>query len=265
MGDIVIRSLDVSNYQSDVSAGQMARWWELGWEHLVVRGSLERQSMRDIAHRQLDLGADAGMSLAVYTWAYFTVDHPESFAADAVREYGRHQPLVYWIDCEDVDGYSYGEPNLNITWLHRALAAFDALGVRAGIYTGAWWWLPYMGGTHGFRERPLWDAAYNGNPSLEAPTYGGWERRRGHQYFGSGTGQVEGYALDLNVFDEEWLYGQEAPVNDVQMAEVQRIAQDEIIRNIEKALAQKRLPAEAREALTYGALPAAQTLARGEV
>jgi len=258
----MIRAADISNYQNDITQAQLACWKELGWEHLIVRGSLEDQRKRDIAHRQLDMGAEAGLTLAVYVWAYPSVDDPAEVAADAVREYGRHQPLVYWLDMEET-GYA-GTPNANITWLHRALAAFDALGVRAGVYTGAWWWGPYMGMTTGFSERPLWDAAYNGNPSLGNPGYGGWEQRRGHQYWGSGTGKIDGYAVDLNVFDEEWLYGG-APVTDEQMAEVQRIAQDEIIRNIEKALAEKRLPAVAREALAYGALPAAQTLARGDV
>jgi hypothetical protein len=101
-----------------------------------------------------------------------------------------------------------------------------------------------MAGTPAFKNYPLWEAYYVNYtpPDPGMATFGGWDQRRAWQY--TDKGRIAGWSLDLSVVDDVWLYSKpEVPVTDEQMAEVQRIAQDEIIRNIDKALAEKRLPA----------------------
>jgi GH25 family lysozyme M1 (1,4-beta-N-acetylmuramidase) len=277
----MIYAIDISNHQGVPSVPTMRRWREQGYEHLIVRLSLERASMIDIARAQLENGAEAGFTLAGYPWAYPRVEDPHSLAPRILEAYGA-ELLCYWIDFEDEEGWAFEDPNRNITWASEALKTFDAAGVRVGVYSGAWWWNKpnRMAGTPAFRNYPLWEAYYV-KYVPDAPgmaTFGGWDARRAWQY--TDKGLVAGSTLDLSVVDDVWLYSKpEVPVTDEQMAEVQRIAQDEIIRNVESAtdhvdaaLKYGRLSAGARESLKLarenlqaGALPAAQTLARGEV
>lgn len=48
-----------------------------------------------------------------------------------------------------------------------------------------------------------------------------------------------------------------------QLSELRRVAENEVLRNIDKALTYRSLPKGARDALEHGAKPAAETLARG--
>jgi GH25 family lysozyme M1 (1,4-beta-N-acetylmuramidase) len=250
-----IRAVDLSNFQ-DLTP-QIARALKAdGVELVIVRASHERQALVDIAQRQMQIVLDAGMRLHAYGWCYFTADPSDTVAH--WRDYYDRFPIGrFWLDCEETR-YA-GDPGSNERWLvivHAQLAETWPLG----IYTGRWWWVPRMGNSDAFNDLPLWDADYTGTPQLEMPVpYGGWTRRAIHQY--DGTGSMAGLGpLDLDAVDPA-LLGEDDDMQ--QMKEVQRIARDEIIRNIRGALSFKSLPVGARVMLESGALPAAQTLARG--
>ncbi len=68
----------------------------------------------------------------------------------------------------------------------------------AGIYTGKWWWEPYVGNTTEFSADPLWHAAYQTlKPNFDDfKPYGGWSRPNIWQYSSNGT---QGVNADLNV------------------------------------------------------------------
>jgi hypothetical protein len=151
----VIYAIDLSNHQGVPSVGTMRAWRDAGYEHLIVRLSLETASFIDIAHAQLENGAEAGFTLAGYPWAYPRVEDPHSLAPRILEAYGA-ELLCYWIDFEDEQGWAYEDPNRNITWASEALKAFDAAGVRVGVYSGAWWWNKpnRHGGDAGVQELP---------------------------------------------------------------------------------------------------------------
>lgn len=252
-----VAGIDISNYQSltpararDLAAG--------GVQLVIVRASHERQALIDTARAQMAMVVEAGMALHAYGWVYFTEDAAST--AQYWRDIYADQPIGrFWIDCEETQYVK--DPGVNRLWLSRALAVLQETW-PVGIYSGRWWWEPYMGNTPAFASLPLWDADYTGVPTLTPPypLYGGWTRRAIHQY--DGRGSLAGISpLDLDAVDPALLG--ENTVTDEQMAEVQRIARDEVIRNIKKALAVPKMPAAARTALVSGALPAAQTLARG--
>lgn len=242
-----------------------------GVQLVIVRLSHENQGLINTARAQCQMVVDAGMRLHGYPWCYFT-ESPEG-AAQRVRDLYADLPIAHvWPDCEETHYVS--TPGHNIDWLQRYLAVLEAQW-PVGIYTGRWWWVPYMGNSTVCADLPLWDAEYTGAPALGmAAPYGGWTRRAIHQY--SGNGSLAGISpLDLNAVDPALL--EEADMTDAQMAEVQRIAREEVLRNVDLALANidaalgyKRVPAGAqtslimaRENLAAGARPATQTLARG--
>jgi hypothetical protein len=105
-----------------------------------------------------------------------------------------------WADEEDV---SASCQSMGVTSRAQAvsasLRAMDLAPTRLGItgvYTGAWWWKPYVGNTAAFSDRPLWDAHYDkiANAALDFAPYGGWSFASIKQYAGS---QPDGTDLDV--------------------------------------------------------------------
>ena len=256
----ICRAADISNWQNLTPSNARALKAS-GVELVIVRLSHEYQQLINTARAQCKMVLDAGMHLQGYVWAYFT-EAPVAAASYWHALYDDIPLERVWVDCE-AETRHRGTPAHNVEWLHAVLDGLQPW--PTGVYTGRWWWVPYMGNSKEFTEQPLWDADYTGVPNLyPISLYGGWNRRYIHQY--SGNGSLAGInPLDLDLADEAILgAGQvEEPVTDEQLEEMKRISQDEIIFNLQKALTVKRLPRAAREALQYGALPAAQTLARG--
>lgn len=140
-----------------------------------------------------------------------------------------------WLDMEDTSVAAQGmSVEQRIVWLTRLvrLLSDDA---PLGIYTGAWWWRPYMGDTHLFRYLPLWIAAYlAGDRDVStAPTYltwalpGDWGEALIWQFTSSGS--VPGIAgrVDMNVAPDTYVSGPTEEA-DVTMEEVRRIVQEVI-------------------------------------
>lgn len=251
MSDIL--ALDVSNYDGDINS-LLDRHPEI--QRVVVRCSLERDALMAITRSQCETVLARGLGLDTYCWAYPTLDDPDTLASRAQALSGPYRPDYYWIDCEDT-GNSYPDSASNVAWLMRAVAGFQALGLRVGIYTGHWFWTSaQMGNPTDFAALPLWSATDTKVPDrAQGWAYGGWAPPfAGVQYDLSGP--------DRDCFDAA-LYAENGGDND--MTDSQRaIVQDEILRNVNKALSYKGLPAGARTALESGAKPACETLIRGE-
>ena len=250
-----VPAVDLSNWQNLTPQGARSLA-EAGVELVIVRASHERQSLIDTARRQMQMVVDAGMRLHAYGWMYGTED-PVVTAQKWLGLYDDQPIGRFWIDCEQGAPY-IGSADQTVDWLHMALGILAGQW-PTGIYTGCWWWVPFTGNDAGFTDQPLWDADYTNVPELHpARLYGGWQARAIHQY--TGNGSLGGMSpLDLDAVDPA-LLGEDDDM--AQMDEVKRIARDEIIRNIVGALEYK-LPKGARLMLEAGALPAAQTLARG--
>ncbi len=245
-----IHGMDVSSHQPRNLSTLIAQYQV---QHVIVRMYLPEETPPE-AHSlaQVESARANGCTVGAYCWAYPSLE-PRKTVQDAVvlaRRCGMDPPPVLWIDCEDYLDVDHGP---SVPWLAEAVHEAYRLGVEPGIYTGAWWWVPRTGNSAAFHTLPLWSAEYGTPHDLETWTsYGGWTHLSMKQY--------QGNPIDLNVCDPA-VTG-EVVVTDESRAYVQQVAQSEILRTLDAALALK-LPKAAREALQYGAKPAAQTLADG--
>lgn len=163
--------------------------------------------MRQAAQRALDAGIAVP---AFYGLPYFGSPSGEardiSWAIENCLILG--VPRV-WIDCE-IDAKEIGftddqgaTPARRVRVIREMVAAIEAAGLSAGIYTGAWWWPGQTGNSTEFAHLPLWHAAYPVDGSaIRTVSYGGWSEVAIHQYTSSFN--VCGRNRDANyVFEEE--------------------------------------------------------------
>lgn len=100
---------------------------------------------------------------------------------------------------------------VDTTSVETVLAACDLIaksGQRPIIYTGKWFWDGHMSDPQNCTQYPLWDAHYGIPPSLDAPGYGGWLARVGHQHTDDVV--LDGITCDLNLFDTSFVNGSSA-------------------------------------------------------
>jgi len=205
--------IDVSNWQGEITPETAGCWKELGYEHVIVRASLETQGKKDLAQRQMDAVLAAGSGLSAYLWCYWDWD-PAQSVDDALALIGDRKYHTLWLDAEEEA--NTGSTNHLIWWITSAIAEAKKRGVRVGIYTGAWWWNKYRMGAS-FAHEALWDANYNISPGEFVP-YGGWVESVAHQY--SSDGSLCGlHPLDLNWLSDEYIGGMAVPENPVTRAE----------------------------------------------
>ena len=199
-------ALDISNYQGIPTKATIEHWLEWGVRHVIVRGSLERQELINIAKAQLRVLNEHKIPVSIYGWFYLSV-YPGWSADRLVHTYEEFGPVSYWLDVEETE--DYGNPSQNESWVAQWGTAMDRHGVKYGIYTGGWYWRPYLGNTTAFQDWPLWDANYGVSPSLGDPGYGGWRARTGHQY--------SAHSIDQNLFDAQFLEVEDmARINDLE-------------------------------------------------
>lgn len=197
---MTVLGCDISNHQGEITVARAQGWAAAGIQHVVVRASLERQSMVDLARRQMQACKDAGLSISGYGWFYYSVD-PADWARQTLNDYGDLGLVRVWLDCEETTDVSLAINN--VAWIARWLETLKAAGMPTGIYTGAWWWPQYTADSHAFAAEPLWTAQYDHVMDLNLGlTYGGWTHPyAGKQY--ADDGMVGGMKLDLDLFSDE--------------------------------------------------------------
>lgn len=144
----------------------------------------------------------AGLEVEAYVYLYFGSG---GTAYDVVERTNRKLDMVdmdghvkrVWLDCEDTT--SGLGPSELVALIAGARDAVQARGYVCGIYTGAWWWVPYTGDSKGFWDLPLWAAQYDDVADVDAVTpFGGWQQAFRKQYTDKGTaGGIT--PLDLDV------------------------------------------------------------------
>ncbi len=186
--------LDFSNYTGlspDVHALKAA-----GWDGVIL--GTQNPS---VTRRQWEACNLEGFHVdSLYCFVYWDLEDVRriSEALQLAEQYN----LSVWLDCEWThQGYpgtgTWAPPVNTLKSLIRKYK--QQLGARyAGIYTGKWWWEPYVGNTTEFSGDPLWHAAYQAaQPDFDDfLPYGGWTRPLLWQYSSNGT---QGVNADLNV------------------------------------------------------------------
>ena len=160
------------------------------------------------AHQQAADTIDLGLDLSLYHWCSFR-NSPAAEAANVIayaRSVGvpaqtRTSPVPIWLDVEDPSFSRHGGYEYTPYVLELADRVEDALGVRAGVYTAAWWADGRLDGR--VADLPLWVADYDDQrawPGWTEPTMpAAWSGRRAYGWQFTSLGPL-GH-LDLDVWD----------------------------------------------------------------
>lgn len=166
--------LDLSNWDADTFNAPC--FYASGVRRVIIAG--ERWSTASQVERSQAAGINV---IGLYVYIYWDADvlARVNLAIGHANRYG--VPYV-WLDCEDSGGTVYSR----LSWLRNAVAVIEGAGLRAGIYTAGWWWVPSMENSTEFRRLPLWHAQYgvggSPRPPVTAVAYGGWTAPHIHQY-----------------------------------------------------------------------------------
>ena len=195
--------LDLSNYDLSTFSGPCLK--SAGVERVII-GCWDLAASRAIARGALDAGI---IVEDLYTFLYYGLAHETREVSNALalaREMGTIKRI--WLDCEAHFDPAFPTETADMTVAYRFAATrtarqlVEAAGLRAGIYTGAYWWPSKMGNTAKFADLPLWVANYGANdpdnprPPLTQVAFGGWTKPAVHQY--SSTIPVCGRNRDHN-------------------------------------------------------------------
>jgi lysozyme len=164
---------DVSEYQGDISFGQVKASGKVGFMYLKATEGL---TLRDAKYSEYHDGAKVN---AIPTGAY----HFLHFATDPVAQAnhflaaisGREGELLPMVDVENA---SESSAVMSAASMVGRLGAFvDTVdeklrGKRILIYTGYDFWKMNMGSSDSFAGHPLWTAAYCEPPAPVAPGWG---------------------------------------------------------------------------------------------
>lgn len=187
----LVPAIDVSNAQKV----DLAPYIRLGQaEHVVVKlyQTVEVAGGRTHALAQMQSALSQGCSVGGYVWLYNSVPIRQQIgdAVSLAQAAGITLPVL-WLDIERyTDGTMPTEAQIR-----DAVAACRDLGVKPGIYTGFYIWQGL--GNPSFPGVPLWSANYDGNPSLNTPSYGDMDLKA-HQWTSTAP---DGTGLDRSVFD----------------------------------------------------------------
>lgn len=159
-----------------------------------------------MARQQAEAALAAGLRLEAYVFLGFESD-PEWWVQQALARLDGLPVARWWLDVEDTDHGSDWTPEQRIAYVQRALDAFAAAGVFAHVYSGGWFWRPYMADTDVFARqgRKLWNSWYDGDADVDGLPYGGWTSSDVAIEQFEGTSLVCGQSVDKNrlYFTEE--------------------------------------------------------------
>lgn len=145
--------------------------------------------------QQAEMTLAHALNLEAYTYLYFSLNPSARVQQGLDALYGFALPGIYWLDAEDDPGGL--SPSKVVAYFREAVAAVEAHGLQPGIYTRRSWWVPNTDDCQDFAHLPLWDARYDGVPSMDYfEDYGGWPRPLMKQY--AGTSEVGGQSVDIN-------------------------------------------------------------------
>ena len=175
--------LDISNH--DYSTFDPTCFARAGVERVIVNAWAPSISI-DMIRRCRAVGI---ICEDIYCFLYFGLSHERVEVHNALniaRQVGGIKRI--WLDVEarpphEREGMT---PEGRIAAVRECVRMIEQAGYRPGIYTGLWYWVPYMGNTTEFAHLPLWYANYGDNsgnrPPIRGVNFGGWKTVAVHQY-----------------------------------------------------------------------------------
>ena len=197
----LVHAIDVSSHQPRDLTDILANHPQV--EHVVVKLYLPGESIsQDHSIARAESARQHGRSVSGYFWCYESFDPARSVleAHNLAVTCGIPESAVLWLDCETYfDGSGSTWPTEE--WIRTAIHFAWLHNWPVGIYTAAWFWNGYLGGSTEFRDTPLWAADYNLSADLASVAlFGGWSYEDGlvgHQY--------DVADIDLDVFQADAL------------------------------------------------------------
>lgn len=180
-------TLDVSHWDYDTfDAECMAN---SGVKNLII-GTIYSNTADDMIYRAKRAGINV---MGLYVFLYFGNGDHLARTDRAIVLAKKHGVPVIWLDVEaDAEG-THLTPQDRINELDACVKRVQVAGLKAGIYTGSWYWVPKMGNTSRFSHLPLWYSNYGVNDGKRAPirniplrAFGGWTYCVIHQYWSTG-------------------------------------------------------------------------------
>jgi len=195
-----LNCVDMSRWGGALTAEEAAAMKAAGIATVIVASGPGGYGL--MARQQGESAVAAGLRLEAYTYLELESD-PERWAAEALGRLDGVPVARWWLDVEDTGHGRAWTPAQRIAYVQRALDAFGADGVFAHIYSGGWYWRPYMGNTDVFARqgRKLWNAWYDGDRDINGLPYGGWTAADVAIEQFEGTSLVCGQSVDKN-----WVY-----------------------------------------------------------
>ncbi|MGE5595190.1 MAG: GH25 family lysozyme [Hyphomicrobiales bacterium] len=192
--------VDMSRWGGELTAGEAACMKAAGIGTVIVASGPGNYGL--FARQQAEAALAAGLRLEAYTFLEFESD-PEWWVRQALARLDGLPIARWWLDVEDTDHGTSWTPAQRIACVQRALDAFTAAGTFAHVYSGGWYWRPYMADTDVFARqgRKLWNAWYDSDPDVDGLPYGGWTAADVAIEQFAGTSIVCGQSVDKN-----WLY-----------------------------------------------------------
>jgi hypothetical protein len=195
-----LNAVDMSRWGGELTAGEAACLRAAGIATVIVASGPGGYGL--LARQQAEAAVAARPRLEAYTFLEFESD-PEWWVREALARLDGLPVARWWLDVEDTGHGRDWTPEQRIAYVQRVLDAFTAAEVFAHVYSGGWYWRPYMADADLFARqgRKLWNAWYDGAPDVDGLPYGGWTAADVaiEQY--EGTSVVCGQSVDKN-----WLY-----------------------------------------------------------
>jgi len=195
-----LNCVDMSRWGGELTAEEAAAMKAAGIGTIIIASGPGGYGL--IARQQGESAVAGGLRLEAYTYLEFESD-PEWWAREALARIEGLSVARWWLDVEDTEHGRSWTPEQRIAYVQRAVDAFAAAGVFAHVYSGGWYWRPYMGNTDVFARqgRKLWNAWYDGDPDVDGLPYGGWSAADVAIEQFEGTSLVCGQSVDKN-----WVY-----------------------------------------------------------
>ncbi len=192
--------VDMSRWGGELTAEEAACMKSAGIATVIVASGPGGYGL--MARQQAEAALTAGLRLEAYTFLEFESD-PAWWVREALARLDGLPVARWWLDVEDTEHGRDWTPEQRIGYVQRTLDAFAGAGVFAHIYSGGWFWRPYMGNGDAFARqgRKLWNSWYDGDADVDGLPYGGWTAADVAIEQFEGTSLVCGQSVDKN-----WLY-----------------------------------------------------------
>ncbi len=204
--EVIEQALDISNNQGPITVDWLDKQWVKGYSRLIVGSGpppygqyTEQQIVTALSHGK--------MAVEAYTYLEWGWD-PVEWVREALRACGDHESYVrrWWTDVED-DKNIAKCPSLalRVAYVDKAIQEFARWAITSHIYTGAWFWTPYMANEPRWANEGRWLWASDYSQQVLWPGCP-WTWDKTAMFQTAGSVDMDGVSADLNVVyaDENW-------------------------------------------------------------